>query len=946
MKTEEKISIISPDTVDKANFTIAVDPDGYIIAKIANKEQYTPEELAGVRWIARMIHGAPEFTRKDFSNAKGAAIKVKAQAVFSGIGYGWIEPVFENEQPKNTTPYGYFVRYNTPIKRIVKVEWRAYSKEKTGPLLQGDKCFGEAVQLHIYTKGMYGHKLKVELKDYDMLPWMHTDDLDLDDRTDTSDIKGKYFTRQVRSYPHIDDPNKIVQKVVINVQIEHRWKATAGDLLKIAPTISTDVKGMPTKAFKAYLSVRKKRPNEQVHSPLSKQGNKFVVIGDIATDVAHFKPCRYEKITKEFEGIPPVTLFSKEEDVNVNASDLDVGVIAHDDSCKKMTLKIENLDLEDCTFLGKPHDHNKKFLDITKLQKAFPDTTLVKSGTTSELSFTPKYPYKHLGDKEYLDFFTTYFPVFSPEPANFVIPIESCAFKKKIHLSIHPDVAFAYHLFIGNPKKRFDKKIYFRNTEVQLIRGLKDELDWVRKMQGKTAKFLKYLPGNFLQQPIQAIVMDYLENQAKSFAFGMHGYHSYQDTLPTVMNYTAKYSYIAKIVIGYLLGVTVVIDALLLYLTRGKNITGILKVARNVKKASDFATGKIEGGDRDNIEFIWPQISSSRGIGYTIQPDGRTAVVLQEKVVAAPLFALQYKLEETIGSFVAKVAGITGIFDKAEQVVGVVGKIRKVKNNTTKAAKWADKKVNKEESDRIFKTKDDTKTHPISYARPKDVQEGLNYTEKLIHKKIDDFAKKYGQEAKLTLTFSGFYDAHYDLSANILTKTYTLDIFEDSGKKITFFGDQKAVFGKNRGVDVFVKLEAKSITKMRWSKLNEYTPEFLGVEFQDTCTEVELEGELAGSINFERLFTFSNTNEPQYTDTVIFTGIKGSVYLKLETRRRGNKVFEKQIGRKKTIKDGKGKDKKVNEKVVYTIVPAFTIKGAPTPIFEKPMVDQVRAKTN
>ena len=108
MDKNNKIHILSPQTIDYTNYVVTVPTDGHVIAEVANKEQYTKEELDSVRWVAQMINKTePNFTREHLS-AKGAKINLLFPKIFAGGGYAWLEAVFGDSQPTNKLPNGFF----------------------------------------------------------------------------------------------------------------------------------------------------------------------------------------------------------------------------------------------------------------------------------------------------------------------------------------------------------------------------------------------------------------------------------------------------------------------------------------------------------------------------------------------------------------------------------------------------------------------------------------------------------------------------------------------------------------------------------------------------------------------------------------------------------------------------------------------------------------------
>ncbi|WP_438711105.1 hypothetical protein ACSTS3_21545 [Aquimarina muelleri] len=944
------------DSFDKTNYVVTTKPNEYVVAEVDVPPDMPKEEIKKIRWVASTVIGnsGPNFTRENLhKNQKtwDSRIKVKMHEIFSGGGVAWIEPVFADNQPTNKIPNGFFVK-STGNAHIHKIEWREYSKDNNGPITK-EKFYGQYAQLHVYTSGLYGCDLHLRLKDYKYGNKELNFDEDVDE-TNNSNLATE-LVRQVKIYKDADDPTKKLQKAVFKVYLEHRWmrlaaKFTIGREIEIGGRIAANIKGVQPFSFtkdNQLLLVKKKTLKDTHADPASKEGNKSVVIGNVVTDVAHFNPCRYEGIIKKYPETEDAILFSTEKRINLNQRILDIGVVATNNSNKKVTIQLEKPDVEHCH-----HSIHQKetVIDTTELVTVYKDAKISADGST--LTFTPTYPYQHIDPIDNLKFFTTYFPAFLPLKVEVTIPVKSCAFEKQIKVSVHPDVAFAMHMQIGKPEDFTQKKkIYYRNIDLEndpenkLVRGLKDEMKWARDNAKKMEKITQYYPNAAFNNIIRDIAYDYIEKQAEDIGVGLHGYHSFTaKDKATLINYAKQYEWIPKTIIVGTLIVSIAVDALIIYLTRGRSATAkaggtmaklkqaygtVRKVRRYYKTAKQLANGQFIDPAKPNgvaTEFIWPQISGMRGIGYVDQENGRVAVELVERIDAAPLFALKHEIKGSLGSMVASFVGITLIFDKAEQAVGVVGKLRTLKS----AKKDIDKLSKKEEEPSKEKSKS---FNPVDLLRFKDLQKFLDAVEQKIHEKIDHYFKEnFGTDAKVEFNLQGFYSANYEFRFNILKKMLYLDIFEESGKKVEFSDQQQLTFGRDYGIDVVLKLQANSIAEQKWSRLNEYTPEFLGVKLKDTKTEAKIEGQIKGSLVFERTFKWQfETKQPTVRDTLIFTGIAGSLYMKVKVKKGEEDILDEEIGNSNLD------NRQESTPITLELIPGFTINFKEQPIFEQSM---------
>ncbi|TPN82963.1 hypothetical protein [Aquimarina algicola] len=955
IKISNLILISHNEQYNEANYVVTTQPGEYVDAKVDVPAEMTKEEIEQIRWVASTViwDRGPNFTIENLhENASGSRIRVKMHEIYSGGGLAWLEPVFPGEAPTNKTPNGIFVR-STGRKGIAKIEWREY-KEKHNGGKATEKFYGQYVELHVYTQGLYGHNLHLRLSDY----LYGNKDLTFDEDTDetNNDHLATELIQQVKIYEDAGDPNRKLQKAIFKIYLEHRWmrlaaQYTRGQEIEIGGVLAAEgVKPFHFTDNKDLLRVKKKSPGDTHANPASKEGNKPVVIGNVMTEVAHFNNCRYNGITKTYPGTEEATLFSTKQDINLNRKILDVGVVSTKDSTKKLTISLQEADVSRCHRSNDLHQ-KETTIDATELQAEYDDVEISEDGT--RLSFTPVYPYEHIEPLDDVKFFTTYFPAFLPPEVKFTIPVHSCAFEKEVKIAIHPDVAFALHLHIGKPKDFSGKnKNYYRkinldsNPQHKLVRGLKKEMKWVREIS-KEAKIVKrHLPNATLNSIVEEIVYDYIEKTAEDIGVGLHGYHSFGTAnQPIIINYAERYEWISKtmIITGVLLSAAV--DALIIYITRKpasavkmtttwQKVKGAYKIRKRFvshkKIIEKTLSGKpIDPASPNNIEtsFLWPQVSTYRGIGYVDQDNGRVAVELVERIDAAPLFALSHKVTGTLGSVVAGFAGITQVFDRAEQAVGILGYLQGLmgikkeadgikKNNTVK--------VN---------LSDETKK-PHEYVQTGDIQTFLDYIEKKIESKIDKtFKDLFGTEAKMEAEFIGFCSASYEFKVNILKKMMYLDIFEENGRSVQLSDQQELSFGRDKGIDITIALKASSIAEQKWSRLNEYMPRYLGAPFKDTKTEAHINGQVAGTLLYERNFKWKfEAKQPTVQDTILFTGIAGSLYMKLEVEINNRRVFGKKAG-SEDKKTGKPKPIKVE------LIPGFTINFKEQPIFEQSMWD-------
>ncbi|MCG8859970.1 hypothetical protein [Tenacibaculum finnmarkense] len=374
MEKEKNIKITPSSTakVKENDHLITLDSGTSITLEYTNTECLKDEEVKNIGWVANMFHNSPK-NSKLHKALQGAKVKFKVPSVYCGGGLGWVEPVLEGKKPTFKIPYGYFIN-SIGTRSLDRIEWR----DIHGAIIKEDKFFSEAVQLHIYTTGMYGHDIQVKLIDKNW--WDYDLEIDENVKDETKSLE-MFFTREVKVMKHLEDTTSKVQKVVIDVRLDHQW-IHAGKVLNVIPVVSTHVKGVKTKAFKGnHIVVRMPEGDTEKCkvNPASKSGNKPVIIGDIVTDVADFKPCFFTKIRGEVmrgeEKIQDIVIYEQGKIPNQNT--FTFPVVAGVQYSKAQIKLILDTDTEHCL---EKEVHKGRVIDLSEI----PEAVVVKSRSKVE----------------------------------------------------------------------------------------------------------------------------------------------------------------------------------------------------------------------------------------------------------------------------------------------------------------------------------------------------------------------------------------------------------------------------------------------------------------------------------------------------------------------------------------------------------------------------------
>ncbi|ADV50973.1 hypothetical protein Celal_3718 [Cellulophaga algicola DSM 14237] len=513
MASESKFIITSKHTFNPENYLVTVDAGSDLIIEIKDKEKYDKNILDNVEWIAQMIWKKPTFKREHLHEGlKGSKIYFNFPEPYDGGGLAWIEPVFPGEEPTNTAPNGYFINSKGLPRGIAKIEWREYQEDGLGKLIDSsEKKFGEAVQLHVYTRGLYGHNIKVKLRDYNNYDY----DLNFEE-AEKPEVFFKEITSEVRLFKDVTNTSAKVQKAIINIQIEPRWDY-AGNYLKIGTLVTSEL----SKPFdsvsgdhEVYLRVRQPEPNEEIKpSPLAKSGNKPTVIENIPTDPAEYHPCRYEKITvdcKKERWDAPFDIYSK-TDTSVNGEIHIPIVVGVDKNRKSLKFIIEKLKTDDCIYNKTKESHefvaindinirntiksyngnsekltnpeSKSTLTLTNgiskisvgdawsiVQKSRPPIIITSDYENFELELV--YDYSRGGTSYLLTGFAeTLIPTLTSNIQKYFLSFNSCAIKRNIVIEVYPDTKSTLQLGFNYSKSKFNDltNIYHKTWELKKI---------------------------------------------------------------------------------------------------------------------------------------------------------------------------------------------------------------------------------------------------------------------------------------------------------------------------------------------------------------------------------------------------------------------------------------------------------------------------------------------
>uniref|UniRef100_UPI0040470D74 hypothetical protein n=1 Tax=Flavobacterium sp. TaxID=239 RepID=UPI0040470D74 len=216
---------------------------------------------------------------------------------------------------------------------------------------------------------------------------------------------------------------------------------------------------------------------------------------------------------------------------------------------------------------------------------------------------------------------------------------------------------------------------------------IKDVLDEFRN--SLVGQIISYLPNGFAQN----LLFDYIEKQAEDYCYAAHVILDrdiekagealvLSGKIINLIKETKYTKYAVAAVIYGLVVITIIIDVLVIYLTRGRSLAGrakkIQKVLRKVKALEKALERK---GDVD-IDIIPPSIAVNAGMYYKQLSDRRVAMFYEVNVKASPLLAIEIKKEFDLLSLMDK--GIDAIKAKLPNDKKVKEELKKNEPNNSK----------------------------------------------------------------------------------------------------------------------------------------------------------------------------------------------------------------------------------------------------------------------
>ncbi|AUX18600.1 OmpA family protein [Flavobacterium columnare] len=234
---------------------------------------------------------------------------------------------------------------------------------------------------------------------------------------------------------------------------------------------------------------------------------------------------------------------------------------------------------------------------------------------------------------------------------SYYINFHTCAYfadktYPSLQMLVYPDL-----VWIANLQYNFEEKgdYFFHDKSLHLETGITKVFEEFKETL--LYQILKYLPTNYV---LQDAIEEYILGEADYYKYAAHVIHDRdiekagealilkgkEVNLITQTEYT---KYAAAAFIYGMVAVTIIIEIILIYLTRGRNLTGKAgKISKILRKGKALEKNLERKWDVD-IEIIPPSIAINAGMYYKQLFDRSVAMTYEVNIKAKPLLAIDIK---------------------------------------------------------------------------------------------------------------------------------------------------------------------------------------------------------------------------------------------------------------------------------------------------------------
>jgi hypothetical protein len=501
-------------------------------------------QLVGNGIDPKLITHNNSFTKGIADMKENGYTSFKFSEFLEGGGMVWLEAfdsgnidVKEHHDqilPTGKSPRGIFVRaLGTP--KIIGVQWK-YT-DASGKVVDIPKDatlkFGQTIQLHVYTKGLYGQEIDIQLMNKDLiiddkLPALKRENgvaVDLKPGQLVPDMPSNtYFRREVvakivegetvlSSAPQgilktKKDSKTSMQKAVVDIILDPFWTGAAfANSQEI--TLYAKVKHDKSEELVTFKDDIVKIKGNAVPEVKIDSGNNPLTVGKVETNVASFSPCRYDRILLDSTNFKKaINVYTKDQQNAYQNKPIEIVSKQKDNTVQ---IILDKLNTSECANLKKAKDHNEpknKFKISSNVVNPFVVTDSIFFDAVPPLL------------KE-ISFANT----FGIDPKKYIIETETCAHNKRVELHVYPELGYEFSVRIGSGDPMFVRQSkamtnrkylhqadFFGNKQTEKI-NLKRREDYKEEKKAKLLKFDEYELGfeytiDGIDEPVENLTLN------------------------------------------------------------------------------------------------------------------------------------------------------------------------------------------------------------------------------------------------------------------------------------------------------------------------------------------------------------------------------------------------------------------------------------------------------
>ncbi len=569
----------------------------------------------------------------------------------------------------------FFVEKRYQQERKVRRQGITTEKQQDTTHVAQDLIYGDYMDLHLRLHNVFGYIAHIEV---------FCGDKSMDESTE-----GCMYVKTISLFDKKSDDTPSLSEnpslyynldIIDELLTDFRWaniskhkpgKDTEDSLqeytmvLTLTPTEASKKQGNPKPVLKREVTFT---VNYKGDFSLEEQEHKYVAqiikVKQPPIVTQSYETCKYTRLTLTVGDQSPFDLLREEDDGSLsglcadnktpvyelvagnvaNVVPVTIDIDADVSTCDDSTLNHQNNTFNTDNIVALVYEKGEGFWESLKNKNIFPEVQpYTQDGeiTENQLKFKAAYPYQAWSEDTFLFKYLTW----QIDPVELHIGVRSCRYERTPSFYIYPDMVWALHFNYGIKEEDI---LYFQNKEVGLVSGYAQYMDYIKDavlwIYEPFKEYFDYFFPKGNQEKLEEIIEELGLDDDRTYArLGFHvGYDGDKE-----INYTdlTKYKAYMYYMIYQMVMISLGIDLLILYITRGRALKGkALKLQRVLKKVKK-TTDSIEKATGLEFSILYPKINANAGTYRIPMKNGEIATIIEATIQAKPLIGLNVKYE-------------------------------------------------------------------------------------------------------------------------------------------------------------------------------------------------------------------------------------------------------------------------------------------------------------